>query len=390
MRILLLRHYPLSESPSMRAYADQIAAGLRGRGHQVRELTAPVVMARLAGGHGGMRKWLGYLDQFVIFPPLLWLNRLREPASSLWVFADQALGPWIPMVRNRAHLVHVHDLLALEGALGQQPFHQVPWSGRIYQRWIRHGFRLARCFIAVSAASREALNKHLLMPPLLSEVLHNPLHSRFVPIPSQSVVTEITTALPQLNLRPYLFHIGRNWYKNRLGVLEIWEQLGYLGVQLDLILVGSLDPPLAAWIQQRPALQSRLHVLPQASDQLVLALYNCAEALLFPSHAEGFGWPILEAMACGCPVITTDRPPMSEIAADVATLLPPYAASPESHPLWARHAARSVQAVLQRSSTEREHARRKGLLQASRFAYAQWLDQLELHYRRALALQNQC
>lgn len=389
MHILLLRHYPLSEGPSMRAFADQIATGLRGRGHWVRELTAPVLLARLVAGHRGLRKWLGYVDQFIIFPPILWLHSRRSPVGSIWVFADQALGPWIPLLKKRAHLVHVHDLLALEGALGQQPFHPVPWSGRIYQRWIRQGFRQARCFLAVSAASREALGQHLLVPPLLSEVLHNPLPTRFAPIAAPSAAAELAAGLPQLACRPFLFHIGRNWYKNRLGVLALWEQLGQLGSQLDLVLVGALEPPLAAWIQQRPALQARLHVLPQASDELVVALYNRAEALLFPSHAEGFGWPILEAMACGCPVITTNRAPMSEIAADAATLLPPCPAQPEALAVWAQQAARSVQAVMQRPAAERQQARQKGLLQASRFDHGRWLDQLELHYQRALALHVQ-
>jgi glycosyltransferase involved in cell wall biosynthesis len=51
---------------------------------------------------------------------------------------------------------------------------------------------------------------------------------------------------------------------------------------------------------------------------LLEALYNCATALLFPSTCEGFGWPIAEAHACGCPVICTEREPMTEVAGSAA------------------------------------------------------------------------
>jgi glycosyltransferase involved in cell wall biosynthesis len=50
------------------------------------------------------------------------------------------------------------------------------------------------------------------------------------------------------------------------------------------------------------------------ASELLEALYNCATALLFPSTFEGFGWPIAEAHACGCPTICTDREPMTEVA----------------------------------------------------------------------------
>ena len=59
------------------------------------------------------------------------------------------------------------------------------------------------------------------------------------------------------------------------------------------------------------------------SDSTLNGLYSGAAALLFPSREEGFGWPIIEAQACGCPVITTKRPPMTEIAGDAAFFIDP-------------------------------------------------------------------
>lgn len=388
MQILLLRHYPPVEGPSMRAFADQIAAGLRRRGYRVQELTAPVLLGRLLPRSHSAAKWLGYFDQLLIFPPLLWLRARLLPSGSLCVLADQALGPWLPWLGGCAHVVHCHDLLALEASFGLQPFHRLSRSGRWYQRWILQGFRQGRCFLSVSAATQVALERHLPQRPLLSAVLHNPLSPRFAVLPRGQAAASVGQALPLLDGQPFLFHIGRNWYKNRLGVLSIWEQLHQQGLPQHLVLVGSADAAMYTWLEERPQLHTWLHVLDRAGDDLVVALYNCASALLFPSHAEGFGWPILEALACGCPVITTDRPPMTEVGGEAVTTIAPAPPPPEPLEAWARAAAQQVQQVLSRSAVEKERMRQLGFAQARRFQLEPWLNQLESHYQQALALQE--
>src|SRR5438045_9024638 len=54
--------------------------------------------------------------------------------------------------------------------------------------------------------------------------------------------------------------------------------------------------------------------VPDASDELLEALYNRAVALLYPSRFEGFGWPVIEAHACGCPVVCSRSGPLPEVA----------------------------------------------------------------------------
>jgi glycosyltransferase involved in cell wall biosynthesis len=392
MKILLLCHYPLTEGPSMQAFAHQIADGLRKRGHTVRKCTAPVRLARLACGNKALSKWLGYVDKFVLFPPQLWKLSKSLPSGTLFVFADQALGPWIPLLKNAPHLVHVHDLLALEAAQGQQPFHKLPLSGQLYQRWICLGFRQARCFLSVSGATCASLKRHLPQKPLSSEILYNPLQSHFRRVNPAEAANLVAEALPCLGTQPFLLHIGRNWYKNRLGVLAIWEKLQDSSEPRQLVMVGALDQQMQRWLQERPHLQPSLHVLNQASNSLVVALYNRADSLLFPSHAEGFGWPILEALACVCPVVTTDRAPMTEVGGDSVTYIPPAPSPHEPLDNWALQASYLVLMLLARSPAERERSRRFGYEHVQRFGLSLWLDQLEAHYQRALALQetSQC
>jgi glycosyltransferase involved in cell wall biosynthesis len=103
----------------------------------------------------------------------------------------------------------------------------------------------------------------------------------------------------------------------------------------------------------------RIVELPEASNELLEALYNLATALLFPSSCEGFGWPIAEAHACGCPVICTDREPMTEVAGGAALAHPiedeaGFAAdllrlNPEERARWSARALENAK----RFSTER-------------------------------------
>jgi glycosyltransferase involved in cell wall biosynthesis len=371
----------------MKAFADQVAYGLRGRGYVVQELTAPVWLRRIFSRPLFLAKWLGYLDQFLFFPFLLKFRASRLPQGSLCVLTDQALGPWLPWLSDRPHIIHCHDLLSLDASFGIQPFHRLSFSGRLYQRWILRGFRRGCCFLSVSAATQRALEPYLPQIPKLSAVVYNPLPARFSPIPQHIASACVLQALPQLREQPFIFHIGRNWYKNRFGLMLIWEQLHQLGCHQHLVLIGALDSSMQGWLLSRHQLWSWLHVLNRADDNLVVSLYNRASLLLFPSHAEGFGWPIAEALACGCPVITTNLPPMTEVGGDAVTTVPPAPSPPCSLDTWSFQAALQVQKVLARSHAVQERYRQLGFYQVRRFQLDPWLDELETYYKQALDMQ---
>jgi glycosyltransferase involved in cell wall biosynthesis len=91
-----------------------------------------------------------------------------------------------------------------------------------------------------------------------------------------------------------------------------------------------------------------------------------AGALLFPSLAEGFGWPIAEGLACGCPVITTGEAPMNEVGGPHAHYLPRLA-SRDDLPAWAEQGAALLCEVLDRPDVEREQARASGMAWTRRF-----------------------
>jgi len=123
----------------------------------------------------------------------------------------------------------------------------------------------------------------------------------------------------------------------------------------DLHVDSVVDP---AQIIAARSLRGQVVALPVIGDRELAALYSRATLLLFPSLAEGFGWPVLEAMACGCRVVTSGRAPMTEVGGDVATYIDPE--NPTT-------AAAVVQAVLAEPDAERRRRVDDGLSRASKF-----------------------
>jgi len=392
LAITVLAHYPPTAGLSMRAFVQLLCEDLEARGHRVRCESAPVLLGRLRLPQT-WRKWLGYVDCFVLYPLLFRCRQLLAPAADLYVLSDQALGPWLPLLGCQPHVIHCHDFLALDAALAApgQHQHRIGWSGRLYQRLIRWGFGRGRCFLSVSQATRSQLHARLRQPPLLSAVLLNPVPERFAPRSQASCAPVLQAVFGAEVPQGFLLHVGRGWYKNRLGVLQIWERLraGDASRQaLPLVLVGALEPELEAWVQQRPALGPSLWVLDAASDDLVVALYNRAAALLFPSYGEGFGWPVLEALACGCAVVATAIPPLLEVGGPwLTTMAPAPPPSEAGRQGWVAAGARALAAQLGLEAQARERQRQGGLAWVGRFRRSAWGDQLAIHYQQALQLQ---
>src|SRR5258707_6114071 len=146
-------------------------------------------------------------------------------AATLFVFCDQALGPWVPLVKSRPHVVHAHDLLALRSALGDIPENPTSFTGRIYQRYIRRGFRQARHFISASKKTRDDLHRCGQVAATSSDVVYNGLNFPYEPMARHEAQEVLRTAGFPESPGGVLLHIGGNqWYKNQAGVISIYAQ----------------------------------------------------------------------------------------------------------------------------------------------------------------------
>lgn len=383
MHIVQFVHPDFLNSKSMPRFAQMIAEGMRARGHFVDIWTAKP-LAYSVPVPARLKKWLGYIDQFVIFPLLVrW--RLRQiQANTLFVFGDQALGPWVPLVASRPHVIHVHDFMALRSALGEFTQNRTGWAGRQYQGLIRRGFSQGNYFVSVSDNTRHQLVRFLPRSPDVSEVIYNGLNYPFRRMGASESAVELLDAGLGSSPEGFLLHVGGNeWYKNRLGVLEIYEAyVQQTANPLPIWMVGS--EPSADLISkaQGAALKGRVRFVSGLSNTQVCAAYSCARLLVFPSLAEGFGWPIAEAMACGCLVLTTGEAPMTEVGGKAAFYMP---SKPLQDPqAWARQAADSVLEILELAPDASSSRRQLGYQQAAKFDAEQTLNAYERIYRQAL------
>jgi glycosyltransferase involved in cell wall biosynthesis len=121
---------------------------------------------------------------------------------------------------------------------------------------------------------------------------------------------------------PYLLAVSnRKPHKNELRIVEAFAKAD-LDSRLHLAFTGQPTPQLAEWIENQ-GVTARVEFLGAVREASLPALYRGAEALIFPSLYEGFGLPIVEAMACGTPVVTSNVTAMPDTAGDAALLVDP-------------------------------------------------------------------
>lgn len=369
----------------MPRFAGMLVNGMRQRGHTV-EIWSPLPKFYRLPGSASVKKWLGYIDQFIVFPLVVKKRLKNVSANSLFVFTDQALGPWVPLVVHRPHVIHCHDFLAQQSALGEIPENPTRMTGRLYQRMIRKGYSAGKNFISVSLNTKAMLHKFLSALPERSEVVYNGLNQSFIPSNVASARDSVSRATG-LDLKTgYLLHVGGNqWYKNREGVVEIYNVWRTRQDKiLPLLLVGEIPNRMLADTVSKSPYKSEIYVLSVVNDKILREAYVGASVFLFPSKAEGFGWPIAEAMASGCPVITTNEAPMTEVAGTAGFLIPKEPWDKSQIAAWASEAGKRLDEILRLSDEERKKVIEVGLQNAKRFDTQTALDRIEEIYKNIL------
>lgn len=380
MKIVFFAHPLFLGSQSMPRFVSMLADGMKSRGYEVEVWRPEALFSTLKVS--SLKKWLGYIDSYLVFPALVKRKLKKENEEVLYVVTDHALGPYVPLIADRPHVIHCHDFLAQRSALGEIPENITSSSGRTYQSYIRKGYSQGRNFISVSEKTRTDLRAFLKDKPDRSEVVYNGINASFVPL---SVSGSRTTLSEQLDLdlsAGYILHVGGNqWYKNRVGVIAIYESWRkQYGRHLPLLLIG--QQPNAALLAKYnlSEYKSDIHFLQNIDDKAVKMAYSGASVFLFPSIAEGFGWPIAEAMASATVVVTTNAVPMLEVAGDAAFLIGRKPSVKDDQQAWANDAAVVLQNALLLKDTERQEWLEKGKINVERFKLEEAMDSIERIY----------
>jgi glycosyltransferase involved in cell wall biosynthesis len=322
MKVLLISNYRPDKQHSMLRYAQMLQYELNKRGLAVHVVHPPIVLGGFLFFPDLLKKWLGYIDKYLFAPAYL---RKQAVQADIIHVCDHSNAMYLRCAGTKRALVTCHDLLAIFGARGAYPGVKVGFTGRIQQRWIATNLSRAQHVICVSAKTQDDLES--LAPGIRANtaVIHHHLNWNYAPALPQAIIEEKRKS----HLEPeaeYLLHVGGNyWYKNRLGAMKIFFALRkYPRFQdVKLITAGkSWTSEMRRYCQSTGLINEIIERVDVSNEELQ-ALYSGAIALLFPSLEEGFGWPVLEAQACGCPVITSNRPPMTEIAGEGALFIDP-------------------------------------------------------------------
>ncbi len=284
--------------------------------------------------YGGPAKFIGYFDKYVLFPRHVRQQLSSGSAPDIVHIIDHANAVYAPVFVGRPLVTTCHDLLQIRAARGEFPEHHVSALGRRYQRWILDNIARLPHVAVPSRQTAIDLRRLTGLPADRVTLIPNGLNFPYQPTPASAARLVVGCLLRERQLSPGLLeHGGRGfllnvgggqWYKNRQGLLEIYAALRpKLDPAPRLLMVGKpLNTELTAQLH-RLGLAEDVITLSNVSELQLQALYSLAEGLLFPSWHEGFGWPVAEAQACGCPVFTSDRAPMTEVGGDAAVYFSP-------------------------------------------------------------------
>src|SRR5215470_2947732 len=184
MRILLISNYRLDKQQSMLRYAEMLRDELSNQGQVVSVVHPPVVLGGLPFLPGPLKKWIGYIDKYLLAPAYL---RKQAHDADIVHICDHSNSMYLRCAGVRPALITCHDLLAIFAARGMYPAVKIGMTGRILQGWIATNLTRAEHVICVSSKTQNDLES--LTPGIssMTTVIHHYLNWNYSPAPSESI-----------------------------------------------------------------------------------------------------------------------------------------------------------------------------------------------------------
>ncbi|NQX76323.1 glycosyltransferase family 1 protein [Gilvibacter sp.] len=236
-----------------------------------------------------------------------------------------------PLFTATPLMTTIHDVIYMEGsvkALLKSKASAYQKFGNLYRRLIFSKVaKNSKQILTVSEFEKENITAHLSKTEAEKlTAIHNGVSGHFHNERNEQRLQEVREkyGLPQ----NYMLHLGsKDPRKNTKRVLQAFgDYLKASGETHKLVLMGYNKTTLQADLAELQLHEVEQHIiLPgYVADQDLPQVFQMAELFLFPSLREGFGIPVIEAMACGIPVITSNTSSMPEVAGDAAHLVDPY------------------------------------------------------------------
>jgi alpha-1,3-rhamnosyl/mannosyltransferase len=283
-------------------------------------------------------------------------EQLRLPlqllSGSIQVFhSPYYIKPYLQPCKS---IVTIHDLIS---AVYPQ-YMPSPLARMLFEITTRLAIMSSKAIITLSQSSKNDLTTRYGVPPEKVTITYLAADSRFQP--------RDRTSLDHISRRyglpeRFILYVGIN--KPHKNVARVIEAFGSAREQsaVGLVIAGREDIryPEARIIAERSPAKDRIVFLGDVADADLPSLYNLADVFVFPSLYEGFGLPVLEAMASGTPVVCSNRSSLPEVAGDAAVMVDPEKTD---------ELAEAV-AKLLHDDLLREQLHHKGLQQAKTFSW---------------------
>lgn len=302
-RVTVLPTLPQDGVASMNRFARELVAEMRKRERFDTRL-APHPLALGDGGHRLRARGGRTIARFVRYPMVV-----RKLDSDLFHIADQGYAHLAAAVPKERTVVTCHDLMPLQAAAVGAPFRAPRVTVARYRLSVSFLRRVAHV-ACDSEVTRRDVVRILGVDPARTSVIPIGVNRRFKPL-GHDVRERLRCDFPG-NPR-LLLHVSSGFpYKNVEGTLEVLSHLRRAGAPALLLRVGVPLTPAQWDLAARLGVADAVHDQGRVDDERLIELYNLVDAMIFPSHWEGFGWPALEALACGAPVVVSNCAPLLE------------------------------------------------------------------------------
>jgi glycosyltransferase involved in cell wall biosynthesis len=379
-KVIIISNYLPDEQDSMLKFSELIHTSLTNNNVNV-ETIRPVERAgKLKFFFPSIVKWLFYIDKYLLFPIYLlaYFKNIKLKKNIVYHITDHSNALYALFLKGQPLVVTCHDVLAIRSAIGEINQNPTGFTGRLLQKYIFMGLKSITRIVCVS--EKTARDLHRLIGDHTHKVttILNPLNFDYFPLSRENAIlktSRLGDSIGNAIQQGFILHVGGNqWYKNRFRACEIYAFMAReklrRGVAIPQLLLAGKEPSaeIRSYVSENSDLPIRFVISP-TTDELQ-ALYSVATALLFPSLEEGFGWPILEAMACGCPVVTTGKPPMTQVGGDAAIYIDPTNIYKSAY---------ALNEVTDWSNIQRSEHAQKGYTNLERFSKSEFID----HYLAA-------
>ncbi len=317
MRVVIARSMP---NFSMDVYADGLISGLK----TVRpnwEIIELVPRPIDRSNHSFFLRVNKYYERFWGFP-----SQINKQTADIFHIIDHSEGHIVNWLKNKGKpvIVTCHDLINYFYSEHTQGSVKVPLVSNSLWLHSVQSMQHANHIITVSEETAKDTTKILNIEPTRITVIPNAVESIFKPLPYKNQAESFRQKQGISSETTCLLNVGGNFARKNIDtILKVVKILKEKEVPIHFWRVGSPFTEDNQKFIQSQGLENHVSFLGKPDKSTLVQIYNAADILMAPSLYEGFGITILEAMACGTPVITSNVSAMPEVAGDAGILVDP-------------------------------------------------------------------